>query len=113
MSGALFLPGAHAATAADSKVRDYLLAPSHPGNGGKAAFFSAFGFAALRWTELRAALLDHPRMNPVVRVQPNPYGTRYRVRCNLPSPDGRNPCITTVWVIDRGTATPRLVTAFP
>ena len=43
MSGAP-LPGAHAAVVPDAKARDYLLDPGHPGNGGKAAFFNAFGF---------------------------------------------------------------------
>lgn len=108
-----FLPDAHSATVADPKVRDYLLDPTHPGNNGKAAFFLAFGFDRSVWGALRAALQEHPRINPIERVQPNPYGTRYRVRCSITTPDGRNPCITTVWVIDTPGGVPQLVTAFP
>src|SRR5277367_3328968 len=37
MSGWRQLPNAHAAFVADAMVRDYLLNPQHPGNGGKAA----------------------------------------------------------------------------
>jgi hypothetical protein len=110
---ATFLPNAHAAIVQRGKVRDYLLDPDHPGNGGKAAFFRAFGFARLTWTALRGSLHEHPRVNLVALIQPNPFGTRYVVRCSLTSPDGRNPCITTVWIIDHGDTQPRLVTAFP
>jgi hypothetical protein len=45
MSGWRQLPNAHAAFVADAKVRDYLLNPQHPGNGGKATFFTSFGFS--------------------------------------------------------------------
>lgn len=112
MSGTV-LPHAHAARVSHEKVRDYLLDPGHPDNGGKAAFFQRFGFDRLTWTALWDALLEHPCVNPVAVIQPNPYGTRYVVRCSVASPDGRNPCITTVWIIDQGGSTPRLVTAFP
>lgn len=112
MSGAL-LPNVAGAIVAHNKVHAYLLDPDHPGNGGKAAFFAAFGFARPAWTALLEALRAHPRVNPVALIQPNPYGTRYVVRCSLASPDGRNPCITTVWIIDHGDPFPRLVTAFP
>ena len=112
MSGA-FLPNARSASIADAKVRDYLLHASHPNNGGKADFFTRFGFSRTRWIELRDALLEHARANLVEQVQRSPYGTRYRVRCDLQTPDGRNPCIKTVWVIDATAANPTLVTAYP
>lgn len=112
MSGAS-LPDAHSASVADTKVRDYLLNANHPNNGGKAGFFTRFGFSNARWVELRDALLEHARANPVEQVQQSPYGTRYRVRCNLQSPDGRNPCVKTVWVVDPSTRNPALVTAYP
>lgn len=117
MSGA-GLPGAqlsnvHNAYVADAKVRDYLLDPNHPRNGGKARFFQRFGFAQQHWTALQNALRIHPQVNPVTKVPPNPYGTRYTVRCSLLSSDGRNPCITTIWVMDSLSNTPELVTAHP
>jgi hypothetical protein len=108
MSGA-GLPNAHLALVADVKVSLYLLDPAHPNNGGKAAFFNRFGFTQLSSTALRI----HPQANPVIRVMPNPYGTKYLVECSLLSPDGRNPCIHTVWIIDPSGTAPRLVTAFP
>ena len=111
MSGAT-LPNAHAAVVPTVKVRSYLLDPTHPGNGGKAAFFSAFGFTAHNWAALRSALQAHPSMHPVVSVTAGAWGTKYEVRCSLHSPDGRNPCIRSIWVIDAANPDPRLVTAY-
>jgi hypothetical protein len=111
MSGAPLLNW-HAVIVADAKVRNYLLDASHPSNGGKAAFFNAFGFSLQNWTDLRDALKVHPGLHLVVNVRPNPYGAIYEVRCGLPSPDGRNPCVRSFWVIDPLNANPRLVTAY-
>jgi len=111
MSGAP-LPGAHAAVVPNGKVRDYLLAPAHPGNGGKAAFFNAFGFTAQNWAALRDALQRHPSLHLVVNVTANPWGTKYEVRCSLLSPDGRNPCVRSFWIVDSANGDPQLVTAY-
>lgn len=80
----------------EAKVRDYLLNPNHPGNHGKAALFQAFGFQAARWEEMRDALRKHPAENEAARTAQNPHGMKYEVRCSLRSPDGRDPCLTTV-----------------
>nr|WP_294544337.1 DUF6883 domain-containing protein [uncultured Rhodopila sp.] len=106
------VPGAANATVAPEKVRDYLLAAEHPDNAGKAAFFSLFGFTSEQWTELRLALAAHPANNVVVGRVPADDGMRCRVRCNLQTPDGRNPCVTTIWAVEGGQP-PRLITAFP
>jgi filamentous hemagglutinin len=95
-----------------AKVLHYLLDSTHPGNGGKAAFFGAFGFTVGRWAALHDALLAHPGMHPVIVVTANAWGTKYDVRCSLRSPDGRNPCIRSIWVIDATSPYPRLVTAY-
>jgi hypothetical protein len=111
MSGAA-LPNAHAAVVPAAKVRLYLLDPGHPGNGGKAGFFNAFGFTAGEWGALRDGLLAHAGLHPVVRVAASAWGMKYEVRCGLPSPDGRNPCVRSIWVIDATSPYPRLVTAY-
>jgi len=107
------LPNVYNAYVDDRKVRDYLLNPGHPQNNGKANFFQSFGFSQQHWLILRDALHFHPVTNPVAKISPNQYGTRYTVRCSLLSPDGRNPCITTIWVINALTTAPELVTAYP
>jgi hypothetical protein len=112
MSGTA-LPNAHAAFVADAKVRDYLLDPSHPENGGKAGFYTSFGFTRRAWAELAAALRRHAITHPVSRVRPDPWGTRYEIRGRLESPDRSNPIVWSVWVIDPSNGNPRFVTAYP
>jgi len=56
------LPNASPAVVPTAKLRHYLLDASHPGNGGKAAFFGAFGFTLRSWQTLRDVLLEHPGM---------------------------------------------------
>jgi len=52
------LPGAASPIVEEIKVRRYLLSAEHPQNGGKAAFFRAFGFDAAAWTAMRDALVN-------------------------------------------------------
>jgi filamentous hemagglutinin len=108
----MHLPGAQDAVAAPAKVRDDRLAADHPDNSGKAAFLLRFGFTPAGWEALPAALTRHPLTNPIVRASQAPEGKRYRVQCSLRTPDGRTPCIVSVWATETGQA-PRLVTPFP
>ena len=106
------LPGADRAVVADAKVRDYLLNPGNIQNRGKAALFEAFGFSRENWNVLREALASHAMLNLVADVSNSSHGTKYVVRCNMVSPDGRDPCMVTVWIIDKEQGTPRLVTSY-
>jgi hypothetical protein len=106
------LPNAGTATVEEAKVRDYLLNSGHPRNGGKFAYFNAFGFAVEQWVIMRDALIDHAAANHIARTSQSPYGIKHTVRCSIQTPDRRNPCITTVWIIE-GNRAPRLVTCYP
>ena len=106
------LPGAGAVTVEEAKVRAYLLDTAHPQNGGKAGFFRAFGFDPERWSEMAAALGQHPIVNHVTQTSMSPHGAKHVVRCLLRTPDGRDPCITTIWMTEPNHP-PRLVTAYP
>ena len=55
----------------------------------------------------------HVRTNAVAHAEVSPYGTKYCVEGPLRSPDGRNPSVSTVWVVLDGDTIPRFVTAFP
>ena len=109
----MMLPNSHCASVARQIIVDYLLNPNHIRGNSKAKFFRMFGFGVASWTVLREALIAQGRSNRVVETTQTGYGPRYTVKCNCPSPDGRNPCIFTVWQIDVGSACPRLLTAFP
>jgi len=100
-------------TVPQAKLTDYLLNPAHPAGGPKATFFHAFGFSAERLDVMRAALAAHPDCNPVDEMHLDRWGTRYVVRCSVETPDGRNPCILTVWIVPPGQDQAQLVTAYP
>jgi filamentous hemagglutinin len=101
-----FLPNAHNAQIHPRKLT-YLLTT------GKAKFFGLHGFDLNRPLELDAALRAHPLRNQIESTETTIYGTKYLIRCSLPSPDGRDPCILSVWIVDSGETAPRFVTAYP
>jgi hypothetical protein len=78
----------------------------------KAGFFIAHGFDPGRPEEWIAALRQHPVRNRIENVFPTAHGVKYTVRCTLPSPNGRNPCAFTVWMVDAGQSEPRFVTGY-
>jgi hypothetical protein len=108
------LPGVANAILDDAKITDYLLAPSHSTlAAGKAKFFLGHGFSQRDWRELKTALLDHPQANPVTGQAKTPFGEKYEVSCSLVTPDGRNPCVISVWIVEPPDPNPRFVTAYP
>ena len=108
------LPYAAGRVVPPRKVAGYLLDRQHVRGGPKAAFFERFGFSADAPGLLTAALHTHPERNDVVETVFGPYGTSYVVRCAIETPDGRNPCILSVWFAPHGDPTkPRLSTAYP
>lgn len=107
------LPNAINAYAEQRKIIDYLLAFDHPEGGGKAHFFTRFGFMADEWQVLADALIDHAQSNPVSSTSESKYGTKYCIDGPIHCLDGRSPSIRAVWIIDAGADAPRLVTAHP
>ena len=95
------------------KVVNYLLNPKHPFGASKARFFADFGFHARDWETLAGELRQHGQTHPVARSHQTPFGPRFVVERNISAPDGRRPCITTVWQLDAGQIAPRLITAYP
>ena len=113
MARQLKLPSAELATVDASKVTEYLLSPTHPDGSSKAAFFMRFGFRIQSWEILAAALRAHGMAYAVVQQTQSRFGARYAVDGRITSPDGRNPRIRTVWLIEAGHTAPRLITAYP
>ena len=98
---------------AEDKITRYLLEETHPKGGTKARFFGRFGFGWHAPHLLLEALRRHPDMNAVVSVTKTAFGTKSVVQCSMMSPDGRNPCIRSVWLRDIGSDVQRFVTAYP
>lgn len=107
------LPNAARSIVEESKVVDYLLSAHHPDGRAKAAFFAAFGFRAQRWRNFARALRAHGASGEVSGMSESGYGTRYSVDGVIETPDGRNPQVRTVWIVDSQRRAPRLVTAYP
>lgn len=105
------LPNNDKSTITPEKITDYLLNVLHPIGKHKAAFFESFCFKDDE--VLKAALLNHAAERDVHKTTDNPYGKKYELRCEIKTPDLRNPCIVSVWIVDNGDTVPRLVTAYP
>jgi hypothetical protein len=99
-------------TVPEAKIADYLLDSNHPVGGPKAKFFTSFGFSRSDRPGMAVALAEHPLRNAVEETIATNYGQKHVVRCSVATPDGRNPCIVTVWMKE-GDAPARLVTAYP
>ena len=107
------LPNGEEAYVAREKITQYLLNRNHPDGVSKALFFSGFGFDVERWRVLADALRILGATHDVVEISEIEWGIEYVVEGELETPDGRNPRIRTVWIVRRGSDTPRLVTAYP
>lgn len=95
------------------KVIAYLLYETHPDGRSKAAFFSRFGFSVARWEESAEMLIKHGKTYPVVKTARSEYGISYCVDGPIETPSGDCPAVRTVWITEEGSASPRLVTAYP
>ena len=107
------LPNADGVEVEKEKITGYLLNPLHPDAAGKAAFFTAMGFTDDEWEGLANALRQVAACCPVVREVDSPHGAKYVVDGAMPTPIGRTPSVRTIWIINQGEDTPRLVTAYP
>ena len=107
------LPGGAQAFVEERKIKDYLLNRAHPDGMAKARFFTRRGYRDDDWKRLADDLRRHGLQNDVAGIVESPYGTRYSVDGQMRTPSGRNIRLITVWIIEKGTEVPRLVTAYP
>jgi Domain of unknown function (DUF6883) len=90
----------------------HLLNAGHPDNGGKAAFFEALAFSRAEPGLLVEALRGIAGGDTAGRVTSD-HGDKYVIDAALASPGDRIGLVRTVWIVDRGTTTPRFVAAYP
>jgi hypothetical protein len=98
---------------ATAKLEKYLLNLAHPDGGPEARFVARFGFTANTVEELRIALIDHAEYNEIVEPRETEFGTTFTVSGPLSTPDGRDPIVRVIWMIDTGSDVPRLITLIP
>lgn len=91
--------------------------PANPANQGKWVAFEAIGYdvqdtssrklaAQNVISQLKQQLIDAP----AIQSQTSTYGLRFKVEVILHGSNGRQGCLITVWQIDNGAETPRLIT---
>ena len=94
------------------KIVDYLLNDASETGAAKSRFFQSAGYTREGWRALHDALRVHPNGTTLQAVDASsPYGDKHIFRCTIATPDGRDPCIRTVWQKRDGDFW--LVTAYP
>jgi hypothetical protein len=111
------LPNAENAEIDLRKFSEYSMNPDNSQNQGKWIAFNAIGYD-VRTAESREAaaqtLIDQLRQSfleaPANPGKLNPYGIRFNVASTIQGSNGRQGVLRTVWQVDRGKETPRLIT---
>ena len=100
------------ATVPASKVRDYLLSPSHPIGRYKAAFFRSLGYDQANWEALAISLQELLK-GDAKQIDITEYGVKYEIRGLITGPNGQTANVLSAWIILTGEEVPRFVTAYP
>jgi len=98
---------------ADNKITDYLLNETHEIGKHKADFFKRFGFDLADIVTFKDSLILHTIDRDIEKTKISDFGIKYELKCEIRTPDERNPCIVTVWIVENGYDDPKLVTAYP
>lgn len=107
------IPNSQHAFIDPAKLRDYLLAPSHPVGRYKAVVFHSVGYTQQDWQQLAADLrTQHLTLEPQ-HPEDHPYGTIYEIIGDLTGPSGKILYVRSVWIILKSEDRPRFVTAYP
>ncbi len=109
----MWMPNKENSLVRNNKITDYLLNLEHKVGGPKAKFFLQVGFQLTNIQVLKSALLQHAVDREIIQETNTNFGIKYKLLCIIETPNNRNPCITTVWVINKGDDRPTLVTAYP
>lgn len=85
----------------------------HPRRAGKARFFRICGYDSANAGTLAEDLRRLVVEIPVSTTRETPYGIHYVVEGPIRTPSGRAVQVATVWLLEEGSDTPRLITAYP
>jgi len=107
------IPNNEYSLVADNKITDYLLSETHEIGKHKAEFFKRFGFSLNEIDTFKYSLIQHSIDRDIVETKHSNFGVKYELKCEFKTPDDRNPCIKTVWIVENGHEEPKLITAYP
>lgn len=107
------IPNAHQAIIPPEKLSEYLLNPLHPVGGPKASWFLMLGYQTEVPELLAADLLRIVGSSDDFDSLPDSFGVKYVIRGVLRTPSGRLVPLQSIWMIEKGSDVPRLVSAYP
>ncbi len=113
------LPKADKARIDPRKLGDYALNPDHPKNEGKWRAFDQLGYDVQSGSgrqaatddvmnQIRAKLPDSEAMP----VRGSAFGSRFEVDVTITGPNGKTGTLVTIWQIDKGGDSARLITTY-
>ena len=107
------IPHAENATVDIRKLRDYCMNPLHPEGKHKARLFAAaLGMTAADAEPLRDALLQVVKFHDATLGRRDAYGQRYQIDFAFDW-RGRRAILRSGWIVEHGSAIPRLTTCYP
>jgi len=107
------VPNADRAVIEAAKIVRYLLDIDHPDGGSKARLLVSLGYSAVDWRQLDADLRSMHLTEDYVVTSVTAWGVRYEVVAPITGPSSDAVLFRSVWQIDLGTESPRLITMYP
>ena len=107
------IPNNNLSFVADNKIEHYLLSDIHEIGKHKADFFKRYGFDISNIDTFKSSLIQHSIDRDIEKTKDSAFGVKYELKCEIKTPDERNPCIVTVWIVENGQEEPKLITAYP
>lgn len=107
------IPNNNQSFVADNKITGYLLNELHEIGKHKANFFKRFGYKIDDIETFKNSLIQHAIEREIEQTKDSKFGIKYELKCKIITPDQRNPCIITIWIIETGQEKPILITAYP
>ena len=107
------LPNYERAIINSSKLRDYILSPTHPIGRFKAKLFQKAGYAQDSWKTLEKDIRTQHLSKNVEEAGPSSFGQKYKITAPLKGPNSVTIVVTSVWIVLNAEDVPRLVTLIP
>jgi hypothetical protein len=105
------LPNGERAIADLTKLRDYVLSPTHPRGRKARVFLSALGMTAADADELRIYLLEAARAGEAVQGIADEFGNRYTVDFEI-ARSGKRVRVRSSWIVLNEDGIPRMTTCY-
>ena len=107
------VPNAENAVIDQTKFIGYALNPSHPVGGHKAIVFdSALGYNQSNADQLMSQIQQGILTAPAIPGASTKYGQLFTVDMPITGPNGNTVIVRTGWILETGSTTPRLTTAY-